>query len=82
MSENTSLFELAGEYKELYALLTVNRATQQMTATGSTFKPLMSLAGLGEGIITTSTVMPTCQTRFSSSTAKRWNYSACLLMTT
>ncbi|MCR5684293.1 MAG: hypothetical protein K6G81_02580 [Lachnospiraceae bacterium] len=33
----------------------LNRATQQMTATGSTFKPLMSLAGLGEGIITTST---------------------------
>ncbi len=33
----------------------LNRATQQMTATGSTFKPLMSLAGLGEGIINTST---------------------------
>ena len=33
----------------------LNRATQQMTATGSTFKPLMSLAGLGEGIITTNT---------------------------
>lgn len=33
----------------------LNRATQQMTTTGSTFKPLMALAGLGEGIITTST---------------------------
>lgn len=33
----------------------LNRATQQMTATGSTFKPLMSLAGLGENIISVST---------------------------
>ena len=33
----------------------LNRPTQQMTATGSTFKPLMALAGLGEHIITTST---------------------------
>ncbi|MBR4725798.1 MAG: hypothetical protein IK071_08480 [Lachnospiraceae bacterium] len=33
----------------------LNRATQQMTATGSTFKPLMALAGIGEGIITTQT---------------------------
>ena len=35
----------------------LNRTTQQMTATGSTFKPLMALAGLGEGIITTSTLI-------------------------
>ncbi len=33
----------------------INRPTQQMTATGSTFKPLMSLASIGEGIITTNT---------------------------
>ena len=33
----------------------LNRPTQQVTATGSTFKPLMALAGLGEGIITTKT---------------------------
>ncbi len=33
----------------------LNRATQQMTATGSTFKPLMSLAGIGEGIININT---------------------------
>lgn len=33
----------------------MNRTTQQMTATGSTFKPLMALAGLGENIITTNT---------------------------
>ena len=33
----------------------LNRCTQQMTATGSTFKPLMSLAGLGENIITINT---------------------------
>ena len=33
----------------------LNRPTQQLTATGSTFKPLMSLAGLAEGIITTNT---------------------------
>lgn len=33
----------------------LNRATQQMTTTGSTFKPLMALAGLGEGIITINT---------------------------
>lgn len=33
----------------------LNRPTQQQTATGSTFKPLMSFAGLGEGIITTNT---------------------------
>ncbi|MCR5331483.1 MAG: hypothetical protein K6E62_09900, partial [Lachnospiraceae bacterium] len=33
----------------------LNRATQQMTATGSTFKPLMAFAGLGEGLITTTT---------------------------
>ncbi|MCR5324758.1 MAG: hypothetical protein K6E85_15990 [Lachnospiraceae bacterium] len=35
----------------------LNRATQQMTATGSTFKPLMALAGIGEGIITTKTMI-------------------------
>ena len=35
----------------------LNRPTQQMTATGSTFKPLMALAGLGEHIITTSTLI-------------------------
>ena len=35
----------------------LNRPTQQMTATGSTFKPLMALAGLGENIITTSTLI-------------------------
>ncbi len=29
----------------------LNRTTQQMTTTGSTFKPLMALAGLGEGVI-------------------------------
>ncbi len=33
----------------------MNRPTQQQTATGSTFKPLMSLAGLAEGVITTQT---------------------------
>jgi len=33
----------------------LSRPTQQMTTTGSTFKPLMSLAGLGEGIISVST---------------------------
>lgn len=33
----------------------LNRCTQQMTATGSTFKPIMSLAGLGENIITINT---------------------------
>ncbi len=33
----------------------INRPTQQQTTTGSTFKPLMSFAGLGEGIITTNT---------------------------
>ncbi len=30
----------------------MNRPTQQQTTTGSTFKPLMALAGMGEGIIT------------------------------
>lgn len=35
----------------------LNRTTQQMTTTGSTFKPLMALAGLGEGVITTSTLI-------------------------
>ncbi|MBP5533476.1 MAG: peptidase [Lachnospiraceae bacterium] len=35
----------------------LNRTTQQMTTTGSTFKPLMALAGLGEGIITSSTLI-------------------------
>lgn len=33
----------------------LNRPAMQVTATGSTFKPLMALAGLGEGIITTET---------------------------
>lgn len=33
----------------------LNRPTQQQTATGSTFKPLMSFAGMGEGIITPAT---------------------------
>ncbi len=32
----------------------VNRATTSKTTTGSTFKPLMSIAGLTEGIITTT----------------------------
>ena len=33
----------------------LDRPAMQVTATGSTFKPLMALAGLGEGIITTQT---------------------------
>ena len=33
----------------------LNRPAMQVTATGSTFKPLMALAGIGEGIITTQT---------------------------
>ncbi len=33
----------------------LNRPAMQVTATGSTFKPLMALAGLREGIITTQT---------------------------
>lgn len=33
----------------------MNRPTQQMTTTGSTFKPLMSFVGFGEGLITTTT---------------------------
>ncbi|MCR5829564.1 MAG: hypothetical protein K6F93_04340 [Lachnospiraceae bacterium] len=33
----------------------LNRPAMQVTATGSTFKPLMALAGIGEGIITTET---------------------------
>lgn len=33
----------------------MNRPTQQQTTTGSTFKPLMAFAGMGEGIITTTT---------------------------
>ena len=33
----------------------LNRPTQQQTATGSTFKPLMALAGMAEGVITTQT---------------------------
>lgn len=33
----------------------LNRPAMQVTATGSTFKPLMALAGVGEGIITTTT---------------------------
>lgn len=33
----------------------VNRPTQQKTTTGSTFKPLMSFVGFGEGVISTST---------------------------
>lgn len=33
----------------------LNRPTQQQTATGSTFKPLMAMAGMGEGIISTTT---------------------------
>ncbi len=35
----------------------INRPTQQGTATGSTFKPLMALAGFGEGLITPSTTI-------------------------
>lgn len=33
----------------------MNRPTTQQTTTGSTFKPLMSFVGFGEGIITTTT---------------------------
>lgn len=33
----------------------INRPTQQETTTGSTFKPLMALAGFGEGITTPAT---------------------------
>ena len=33
----------------------INRPTQQRTTTGSTFKPLMSFVGFGEGVINTST---------------------------
>ncbi|MDE6874845.1 MAG: peptidoglycan glycosyltransferase [Lachnospiraceae bacterium] len=33
----------------------INRPTQQRTTTGSTFKPLMSFVGFGEGRITTTT---------------------------
>lgn len=33
----------------------INRPTQQATTTGSTFKPLMALAGFGENIVTPST---------------------------
>jgi len=33
----------------------LDRPAMQVTATGSTFKPLMALAGLGEGVITTQT---------------------------
>lgn len=38
---------------ESYPLM--DRPTQQRTATGSTFKPLMSFAGFGEGVITPET---------------------------
>lgn len=33
----------------------LNRPTQQLTTTGSTFKPLMALAGLGENVISVNT---------------------------
>lgn len=34
-----------------------NKATQQLTAPGSTFKPVMAAAGLTEGVITTDTII-------------------------
>ncbi|MBQ9119959.1 MAG: hypothetical protein IJY09_07925 [Lachnospiraceae bacterium] len=45
-------------YSELLAdhsLPLINRPAQQMTTTGSTFKPLMSFVGFGEDVINTST---------------------------
>ncbi|MCF2680361.1 penicillin-binding protein [Faecalicatena contorta] len=35
-----------------------NNATQEKTAPGSTYKPLVSIAGLTEGVINTQTVLP------------------------
>ena len=48
-------------YNQIYANSSMpfyNKATQELTAPGSTFKPLSALAGLSEGVISTSTKIP------------------------
>ena len=47
-------------YNQLYAnsaLPFYNKATQELTAPGSTFKPLSSIAGLSEGVISGSSII-------------------------
>ena len=47
-------------YNQVYAnssLPFYNKATQELTAPGSTFKPLMSITGLTEGVITAGTLV-------------------------
>lgn len=53
-----------------------NKATQQKTAPGSTFKPLMAVAGLSEGIITpTSTI--NCNGLFGEGLVNESDYVHC-----
>ena len=48
-------------YNQVYAnssLPFYNKATQELTAPGSTFKPLMAITGLTEGVISADTTLP------------------------
>ena len=58
-----------------------NKATQQKTAPGSTFKPLMAVAGLSEGIITpTSTI--NCNGLFGEGLVNESDYVHCHQLST
>jgi penicillin-binding protein 2 len=57
-----------------------NKATQQLTAPGSTFKPVMAAAGLSEGVIDTETVI-NCNGLFGEGLVESGDQLHCWLLT-
>ncbi|HIV17628.1 MAG TPA: peptidase [Candidatus Alectryocaccobium stercorigallinarum] len=57
-----------------------NKATQQLTAPGSTFKPVMAAAGLSEGVVDTSTVI-NCNGLFGEGLVESGDQLHCWLLT-
>ena len=57
-----------------------NKATQQKTAPGSTFKPLMAVAGLSEGVITPTETI-NCNGLFGEGLVNESDYVHCNLLT-
>ena len=57
-----------------------NKATQQLTAPGSTFKPVMAAAGLNEGVIDTDTVI-NCNGLFGEGLVDSGDQLHCWLLT-
>ena len=53
-----------------------NKATQQLTAPGSTFKPVMTAAGLTEGVVDNSTII-NCNGLFGEGLVEKVDYIHC-----